>query len=113
MSARDTAALRKMLHPRALVTGVSNGRTRVFGGPEWIKSVAGSSDVLRERIWNPRVEIAGDIATLWARYDFHLGERFSHCGTDAFQFIRNESGWQLLAITFTVQKEGCEPAKRP
>jgi len=110
MEARDTTALRRLLHPEAQVIGVGPGgrvRAQTDGIEAWIRDVGGSEDVLRERMRTPRVEVAGDLATLWAPYDFHLGERFSHCGTDAFQFVRDGAAWRLLVVTFTVETEGC------
>ena len=29
-------------------------------------------------MWDPEVQVDGDIAALWAPYDFHIGGRFSH-----------------------------------
>jgi hypothetical protein len=65
-----------------------------------------------ERIWAPEVRIDGNMATLWAPYDFHLGRRLSHCGMDAFQFVREGGAWKLIAVTFTARTEGCEPPAR-
>ena len=50
------------------------------------------------------------MATLWATYDFHQGERFTHCGIDAFDFVRSGGEWRIVALTYTVQTVGCETA---
>jgi uncharacterized protein YecT (DUF1311 family) len=111
MLARDTTALRKLLHPRAIIVSVrdSGQGSRVRTVDEWIPSVTRNPEALMERIWDPEVRIDGDMATLRAPYDFHLGERLSHCGVDAFQFVREGDTWKLIAVTFTVRTEGCEP----
>lgn len=108
MQARDTAALRRLIHPRALIVAVSDDRVGVRTVDEWIPGVTRTPDVLTERMWDPRVEVDGNLATLWAPYDFHLGERFSHCGYDAFQFVREGGAWKMIAITFTRRTTGCE-----
>lgn len=59
-------------------------------------------------MWDAEVEVSGDLATLWAPYDFHIGERFSHCGFDAFHFVRQDGAWRIAALTYTVQTSGCE-----
>ena len=114
MAARDTTALRALLHPAARVVGVSpDGDVRAQGAAEWVRGVGRAREALRERIWTPHVEVGGALATLWAPYDFHVGGRFSHCGTDAFQFVREEGTWRLLTVSFTVETEGCRPAPGP
>lgn len=115
MEARDSTALREALHPDAQILSVGPAGS-VQGGPaqRWAQYVARSEVPGRERIWNPRVEIDGDLATLWGRYDFHFGDQFSHCGADAFQFVREAGGrWRVLVVTFTVETEGCDPDAQP
>lgn len=110
MHDRDTAALDTLLHPRAQIVAVSERGVGVRTAAEWIPTVAQSAEALRERMWETQVEIDGDLATLWAPYDFHRGERFSHCGTDAFQFVRERGGWKLISVAFTVRTTGCVTA---
>jgi uncharacterized protein YecT (DUF1311 family) len=110
MQNKDTAALDTLLHPRAQIVAVSERGVGVRTAAEWIPTVAQSAEALRERMWDPQVEVGGDLATLWAPYDFHRGERFSHCGTDAFQFVRERGGWKLISVAFTVRTTGCETA---
>lgn len=110
MEEKDTAALRTLIHPRALIVSVSDRGVGVRTADEWIPSVVRTPEVLRERMWDARIEIDGDLGTLWAPYDFHLGERFSHCGMDAFQFVREGGAWRLISVAFTRRTAGCEPA---
>lgn len=111
---RDTTALRTRLHPRALIVSVADSGqgARVRTVDEWLPGVARSPEALMERFWDPEVQIDGDMATLWAPYDFHRGGRFSHCGMDAFQFVREGGVWKPVAVTFTVRTKGCEPPAR-
>ena len=114
MAARDTTALRALLHPQARLVSVGpGGEVQASPASGWIAALARSTDTWRERMWSPRVEVDGPLATLWAPYDFRLGEAFSHCGTDAFQFVRAGVGegaaWRLVAVTYTVQTAGCLP----
>lgn len=110
MEDKDTAALRTLIHPRAQVVAVSERGTLVRTADEWIPSVARNAEVLRERMWNAEVQVDGGLATLWAPYDFHLGERFSHCGYDAFTFVREGGAWKLMTVAFTRRTAGCETA---
>ena len=113
MAASDSTALRALLHPEAkLLAILPGGQVRIQEdvAEAWVRDVARSEETLRERMWDPRVEVQGDIAMLWAPYDFHLGDAFSHCGIDAFQFVRDGTDWRLLVVSFTVQREGCATA---
>lgn len=109
LAARDSTALVELLHPGAQVVSVSpDGRVNTEPAWAWIHGVASwTGPALRERMHDPRVDVDGPLAALWARYDFHIGDDFSHCGTDAFQFVRDGPRWRLLTVTFTVQTEGC------
>ncbi|WP_420126371.1 lysozyme inhibitor LprI family protein [Longimicrobium sp.] len=110
MRTRDTAALRTLMHPRAQIVAVRDGRVSVRSAAEWIGGLSLTAGELIERMWDPRVQVDGDLATLWAPYDFHVGERFSHCGMDAFQFVRVEGAWKMITVTFTGRTTGCEGA---
>lgn len=113
MEARDSLALQAVLHPDAQIIGVGpDGRARVEQNlAAWIRAVATSHEPWRERIHAPRVEVDGPIATLWAPYTFHVGSEFSHCGTDAFQFVHDGEAWRLMVVSFTMQQEGCLDAE--
>lgn len=63
-----------------------------------------------ERYWDPTVLIEGNIAVFWAPYDFHVDGQFSHCGIDSFQLVKREGQWFLSNLSWTRQREGCEPS---
>lgn len=117
MASRDTAALRAMFTPDARLVSM---RVQAGGEPvvrtttvsEFVASIARGTETLRERMWDPEVQVADDFAALWAPYDFHVGERFSHCGHDAFHFARTATGWKIAALTYTVRTSPCEAPPR-
>lgn len=112
MRTRDTTALRALLVPGTQLVAVRSAvgapaRAQVQPVSAFISSVGSATEELVERMWDPRVEVAGDIAALWAPYDFRIGARFSHCGHDAVQLVRTPTGWKISAITYTVITTGC------
>ena len=118
MEARDTSALRNIFLADARLVIVQtgpNGEPRVVTrtAPEFIASVAGSGDRLVERMWEPRVETDGRVASLWEPYDFHVGGRFSHCGIDVFQFVRTADGWKISTLTYTLETTSCSSPPNP
>ena len=114
MRARDAVALRARLHADARIISVKpNGDLAVRTGEEWIRGIAASPVIPDERMRAPEVRIAGPLATLWATYTFHRGKEFSHCGVDAFQYVRGGDGWRLITIAFTSRTTGCSSGDGP
>jgi hypothetical protein len=112
MRTRDTSAIRAGFTPGAQLVSI---RT-VPGAPArfqtqplaaFVTSISRASEELVERMWDPRVDIAGDIASLWAPYEFRIGANFSHCGHDAVHLVRTAEGWKIAGITYTVITTGC------
>lgn len=114
MRTRDTAAIRALFLPGARIVSVARQGGEVVvsdrGVAEFLPAIAAAPEPLVERMWSPEVRIDGDLASLWAPYEFHRGARFSHCGTDAFQLVRAGGAWRIAALSYTVQREGCPPA---
>ncbi|MCF2950334.1 hypothetical protein L0668_19655 [Paraglaciecola aquimarina] len=63
-----------------------------------------------ERIWEPQIILNEQIAVVWAKYDFHIDGKFSHCGVDIFNLILDNGVWKTASMTWTVQKQDCAPS---
>ncbi len=74
---------------------------------EYLERLEGRSESLLERMWEPEVLIHSSIAIVWTKYDFHRDGKFSHCGVDAFQLTKLDTGWTITGGTFTVEPVGC------
>lgn len=112
MRTRDTIAIRAAFTPDAQLVSI---RT-VPGAPArfqtqplaaFVTSVGRAPEELIERMWDPRVEIAGELASLWAPYEFRIGANFSHCGHDAVHLVRSADGWKIAGVAYTVVTTGC------
>lgn len=65
-----------------------------------------------ERIHDVTMQFdGGTLASVWAPYDFYLGEKFSHCGADAFHVAKLPEGWKIIALSDTQRREGCDQGK--
>lgn len=109
LSAGDREAMRRLTVDEAVFWAVDQGsgsvpRRTVID--EFIEGMSPGWGML-ERIWNPSVRIDGDVAQVWAPYDFYRSGAFSHCGTDAFHLARSEGVWRVTTITYSVQTTGC------
>jgi len=111
--------MRAVFEPGARLVGI---RTRA-SGEQYIQTLTVNDFVSfvgrdtrapwTERAWNPEVRINGTLATVWAEYDFHFGQTFSHCGIDAVQLLKLPIGWKIVSIADTYTKEGCTSHPRP
>lgn len=114
MLARDTALMRTTFDPVAVLFGVATPQggepaVRVTPMGQFLAGVArGTGEGANERIHAPEVRIDGDLATVWTFYTLHVGERFLHCGIDAFQLLRLPAGWKIVAVADTRRTENCE-----
>ncbi len=112
MRTRDTASMRLAFAAGASLQSVSANGIRNDEISAWINSVATAPAglVLDERLANPVVQVSGDLASVWVDYWFFAGERFSHCGVDAFVLARQGGSWKIISVADTRRREGCAPA---
>jgi ketosteroid isomerase-like protein len=111
MSAHDAAMIKGAMTPDAKLIGARSGRpASTVSRDDFAASIAANKSQLLERIWNPQVLVRGNIAMVWAEYDFHANGTFNHCGIDTFLMLKTEEGWKATAISYTSETEGCKPS---
>lgn len=64
-------------------------------------------EIWDERIWSYDIRIDGTLAAAWTPYSFYVGEKFSHCGVNAFHLFKSREGWRITHITDTRRKINC------
>ena len=67
--------------------------------------------VYDEPLWDIEVQIDGRLAQVWTQYAFYVGDRFSHCGVDAFQLFNDSDGqWKIFQLVDTRHfgEENCD-----
>jgi ketosteroid isomerase-like protein len=117
MRGRDTSAFRSVFAPGARIVSTFTDREgkpamRTIEIDRFVAAIAGFQEEVVERIFEPKVHVVDNLATVWAEYDLHAGGKFSHCGVDAFHLGRTEAGWKIIHITDTQRREGC-PTRPP
>jgi hypothetical protein len=111
MAKHDVAASRKLLLPGAsFVVVLPDGRVKIEPDSGYLETLGKHKEAFRERIWDAQVIVHGNLAQVWAPYDFHLDGKLSHCGIDSFSLVRNADGWRIAGVSYTVQKTGCAPS---
>lgn len=113
MKRSDTAVIRSVFTEKAILQTIiknKEGKVSIVQEPldSFLTSIAKPhSQPYDERITFDVVKIDGDLAMVWAPYKFYVGDKFSHCGVDAFQMVRLKGEWKIQYLIDTRRREGC------
>jgi hypothetical protein len=64
-------------------------------------------DIWNEEIWNLKVQQDDNFAQVWCDYGFYVGNKFSHCGVDAFHLYKEDDGWKIVHLADTRRNSPC------
>ncbi|WP_445193076.1 DUF4440 domain-containing protein [Sphingomonas sp. Tas61C01] len=112
IAARDAAAVGATMRNDATAT-VANEKsdgTRTISHMSreaMLASFKPGPERFEERMYTPAVEIDGDIAMIWGRYDFLMNGKVVHCGYDHFDMVRENGSWKIQNITWSSRTTGC------
>ena len=62
---------------------------------------------LEERLYDPAIEVDGDIAFVWGRFNFYIDGKLHHCGFDLFDLVRENGTWKVANISYSSRTTGC------
>src|SRR5579872_5513639 len=111
MSSHNPDLVKSVMTPDARAVGVGAARVGTSRSrDELAQAIAGGAAPILERIWDPKVQIRGRIANVWAEYDFWANGKFGHCGIDTFLLLKTDEGWKIFSLTWTSETEGCKPS---
>jgi hypothetical protein len=107
IGAKDGAAILAQTAPGGSATSVADGKVNRMSWPEMAERFKPGGPRFEEVIFDPAIDVDGDIAMVWARYVFRIDGKTHHCGVDHFDLIRSEGRWRLLNITWSSRTTGC------
>lgn len=112
MRAGDAATVRSVFHPGTTLLTVTRREGAAVLESADVEGFATAVGAPRPEVWDERISdpvvlVDGDLATVWVDYAFFVGDRFSHCGVDAFGLIRGPDGWKIFQLVDTRRTEGC------
>ena len=95
-----------------LQTITKDGVVKTDSIPDFASSISkASKGDLDERITIESIHIDGDLASIFTPYQFYYKGKFSHCGANSFQLVRQNNSWKIQYIIDTRRKENCENIK--
>tara|TARA_B110000003_G_scaffold172618_1_gene172210 strand:+ start:53286 stop:53798 length:513 start_codon:yes stop_codon:yes gene_type:complete len=112
VNSKDKEIFNKILYKgiNRIVTNIDNDSIRSTIVIDNDSSIANRMDPnkkedFRERYWDANVITDGNIASVWAPYDFYLNGSFSHCGVDLFYLVKDDDAWKIAHFGYTRNKE--------
>ncbi|KMQ62078.1 hypothetical protein ACM40_07135 [Chryseobacterium sp. BLS98] len=95
-----------------LQTITKDGTVKNENVQEFIASVTKfSKDDLDERIIVDAIHTDGGLASVFTPYSFFFKGKFSHCGANSFQLVKQQNDWKIQYIIDTRRKENCKEIK--
>jgi len=113
MRAGDSSKVAKSFFRKAVMfSNFSNkeGKPVVKKGSldKWLGGIGSPHDeIWDERISNLKIDVDGEVAQAWMDYEFFVGNTFHHCGSDAFQLLKNSGEWKVVSGLDT-RKKSCQ-----
>ncbi|MFM8832674.1 MAG: hypothetical protein ACKOEV_03410 [Cytophagales bacterium] len=115
MKKGDSALLRTAFAGEVTLATISLGKdgnpvlNREKGITNFMKAIGTPHpESYNEPIWNLKIEVDGRFAQVWCDYAFYVGNKFSHCGVDAFHLFKgSDNVWRIFHLVDTRRREGC------
>ncbi len=113
----DSAMVKSVFAPGAVLQTIRNAKDGLSGTVSgdriepWLKAIAQPKTA--EQIWDEKINfdqilIDGNLAQVWGSYTFHIGSKFSHCGTDNITLVKYADGWKIVYLIDTSRREKCQ-----
>lgn len=113
MKNADPELMKSAFAENAVLQSISkDGTVKNENVQEFIASVSKfSKGDLDEKIIIDAVHSDGGLASVFTPYSFYFKGKFSHCGANSFQLVKQQSDWKIQYIIDTRRKENCREIK--
>ncbi len=121
MAAANPEGILALHTPTSDLAGIfkqRDGKTRyqAINGEAFSKMFADKTKVMKEEMYDPKIEVHGDWAMVWGRYVFFNSDKLSHCGINQFNLVRIQGKWKIANGASTIDPGDCtekEKAMKP
>ncbi|NML70537.1 nuclear transport factor 2 family protein [Chryseobacterium sp. RP-3-3] len=113
MKNADSELMKSAFAENAILQSIAkDGTVKNENVQEFIASVSKfSKDDLEEKIIVDAVHSDGGLASVFTPYSFYFKGKFSHCGANSFQLVKQQDEWKIQYIIDTRRKENCREIK--
>ena len=90
-------------------SGEGFSSTRNFTGEQFAKMISeAKAGEFIEVMPDKEIRVYDEAAVVYGKYRFYIGEKFSHCGANAFHLLQTENDWKIANVTTTTETANCE-----
>jgi len=110
MKNADSAMVKSTFADNAILQTIAkDGSVKTEELKGFISSVSGfSKNDLDEKITVASIQIDGNLANIFTPYEFYFKGKFSHCGANSFQLVKQNESWKIQYLIDTRRKENCK-----
>lgn len=113
MKKGDTALIRSAFSTQPILQTVLNRLNKTIVMTEPLDSFLVQigkphSEIYDERIQYDGIKIDGELASVWTPYQFYVGTKFSHCGVDSYQLVKENGTWKIQYLIDTRRRQNCQ-----
>lgn len=106
MARRDKVAIQQPLLPGGTMVLMRDGKPSQMTFADFAERIGKPGKAqIEERIHDPVIRIDGDLAVVWAPFDFLADGKIDHCGTDLFNLVRVDGKWLIASVADTGRKD--------
>lgn len=105
---QDSVALKKYVSKEMTLQSVisdaqGEAKIKMTEFSAFLKSIVAIPKEVKfdERILSVAVQSDGLMANAWTDYEFYINEKFSHCGVNSFQLVKENKVWKIFYIVDT------------
>lgn len=93
-----------------IASEAADGTRKIIRRPmtEFFAGLKPGPEKFEERLFDPAIEVDGDVAFVWGRYNFYIDGKLHHCGYDLFDLVREGGTWKVANISYSSRTTGCE-----
>lgn len=109
--AQDTNALKSLIHKEIVLSTISSSEEDtvlvVDNVEKFYTSIASIPESVKfeEELTEIEIRSEGILAHVWTNYTFHLNDKVSHRGVNAFTLINQGGFWKIIYLVDTRRKE--------
>jgi hypothetical protein len=111
---QDSSALKAMVNGNIKMQSISvnnKGKT-VLSESDYFQFVQNIVSIPKDRTFEEKlldftIKVDGNMANVWTPYEFWYEEKFSHCGVNSFQLMKDDDKWKIIYLVDTRRREGC------
>ena len=112
--AGDTIKMKSIMHPnmtmqRAYLNDKQENALVYVKPSDLLKYAAttGKEVDWEERLTDYIVNSDGNLAHVWATYEFYKNGKFSHCGANSFTLVYTDESWKILNLIDSIRIASC------